>query len=72
MKYELLEEEHVVTKAQMVMEKEKVQSQLMLTNRELETLTLELNTLKDNFASKQETWIKEKLNLQVLFYYVKM
>lgn len=68
-KYELLEEEHVVTKAQMVMEKEKIQSQLLLANRELEALTLELNTLKDTFASKQETWIKEKLNLQVLFFW---
>lgn len=64
-KYELLEEEHVVTKAQMVMEKEKIQSQLVLTNREVENLSMELKTLKETFSSKQDAWIREKLNLQV-------
>jgi len=64
-KYELLEEEHVVTKAQMVMEREKIQSQLMSATRENETLNMELKALRETYSTKQDSWIKEKLNLQV-------
>lgn len=64
-KYELLEEEHVVTKAQLVMEKEHIQSQVAMGKREIENLEMELKTLRDTYNSKQDQWIKEKLDLQV-------
>lgn len=64
-KYELLEEEHVVTKAQLVMEKEHIQSQVAMGKREIENLELELKTLRETYNTKQDAWIKEKLNLQV-------
>ncbi|KAL0267672.1 UNVERIFIED_CONTAM: hypothetical protein PYX00_009869 [Menopon gallinae] len=63
-KYDLLEEEHVVTKAQLVMEKEHIQSQVVAGKREIECLEEELKTLKDTYNNKQESWIKEKIDLQ--------
>ncbi|PNF26585.1 hypothetical protein B7P43_G11349 [Cryptotermes secundus] len=63
-KYEILEEEHVVTKAQLVMDKEAVQTQLLTTKRELVVAENELRTLQDTYSEKQDMWIKEKLDLQ--------
>ncbi|XP_067009109.2 uncharacterized protein [Anabrus simplex] len=63
-KYEILEEEHVVTKAQLVMEKETLQNQLQVTKRELASAETELRTLRETYNSKQDAWIKEKLDQQ--------
>lgn len=68
-KYDLLEEEHVVTKAQLVMEKEHIQSQVIAGKRDIECLEEELKTLRDTYNSKQESWIKEKIDLQVITCY---
>nr|CAD7599136.1 unnamed protein product [Timema genevievae] len=58
-KYEILEEEHVGTKSQLVKDKELVYSQLLSTKRELASMEGELKTLQDTYKSKQEVWIKE-------------
>ncbi|KAF2885000.1 hypothetical protein ILUMI_21174 [Ignelater luminosus] len=63
-KYEILEEEHVVTKAKLVMEKETITSQLLSSKRELETVEAELDTLKESHASQNEKLLKEKTQLQ--------
>nr|CAD7445857.1 unnamed protein product [Timema bartmani] len=63
-KYEILEEEHVGTKSQLVKDKELVYSQLLSTKRELASMEGELKTLQDTYKSKQEVWIKEKLDMQ--------
>ncbi|XP_075213004.1 uncharacterized protein LOC142319510 isoform X2 [Lycorma delicatula] len=63
-KYELLEEEHVVTKAQFVREREDIQGQLVTTQTELVGIETELRTLRDTYNNKQDDWIKEKLEFQ--------
>lgn len=63
-KYEVLEEEHVVTKAQLVMEKEAINSQLKTTKEELSSIEIELRSLRDTYNNKNDTWIKEKLTLE--------
>ncbi|KAG8224421.1 hypothetical protein J437_LFUL001371 [Ladona fulva] len=63
-KYEMLEEDYVVTKAQLVSEKEAAESQLFVTKHEMDSLDEELETLRDSFNSKQDVWIKEKVDLQ--------
>lgn len=64
-KYELLEEEHVVTKAQLVMEKEQAQNQLGINKKEITTLEVEVKSLQDTLSSKQESWTREKKEIQV-------
>lgn len=63
-KYEILEEEHVITKAKLVMEKETLESQYKNLKRETEQLETELKTLRDTYNFKNDTWIKEKLELE--------
>ncbi|KAK6617793.1 hypothetical protein RUM43_014021 [Polyplax serrata] len=63
-KYELLEEEHVVTKAQLVMEKEQAQNQLGINKKEITTLEVEVKSLQDTLSSKQESWTREKKEIQ--------
>ncbi|XP_021938796.1 golgin subfamily B member 1 isoform X3 [Zootermopsis nevadensis] len=63
-KYEILEEEHVVTKAQLVMDKEAIQGQLLTMKRELVGAENELRMLQETYNEKQDSWIKEKLDLQ--------
>ncbi|XP_046382724.1 uncharacterized protein LOC124153539 isoform X1 [Ischnura elegans] len=63
-KYEMLEEDYVVTKAQLVSEKEAAESQLLVAKHEMDNLDEELETLRDSFNSKQEMWIKEKIDMQ--------
>ncbi|XP_057661473.1 early endosome antigen 1 isoform X2 [Diorhabda carinulata] len=63
-KYEILEEEHVITKAKLVMEKETLESQYKNLKRETEQLESELKTLRDTYNFKNDTWIKEKLELE--------
>ncbi|XP_063928272.1 trichohyalin isoform X3 [Zophobas morio] len=63
-KYEILEEEHVVTKAKLVMEKETIENQLSNTKTELQNLEGELKTLRETYNKQHDEWIKEKLNIQ--------
>ncbi|XP_039754596.1 COP1-interactive protein 1 isoform X4 [Pararge aegeria] len=63
-KYELLEEEHVVTKARLTVEKEKAQSDLIQVQQELNKTLEELKTLQDNYQSESSAWNKEKSELQ--------
>ena len=64
-KYELLEEDYVVVKAQGVMAKEQVQSNYNALRRDHTELEGELKTLRERFNVRQDTWIKEKLDMQV-------
>ncbi|KAJ8966493.1 hypothetical protein NQ314_003502, partial [Rhamnusium bicolor] len=63
-KYEILEEEHVVTKAKLVMEKETLETQSKNLKREIDQLEGELKTLRDTYNTKQDSWIKEKLEIE--------
>ncbi|CAH1400840.1 unnamed protein product [Nezara viridula] len=63
-RYEELEEEHVVMKATLVQEKEKIQSQLVKAANEMEEVETELRSLKESYSIKQELWAKEKHRLE--------
>ncbi|GJQ68808.1 hypothetical protein Trydic_g5068 [Trypoxylus dichotomus] len=63
-KYEILEEEHVVTKAKLVAEIESVKNQLSTVKKEMEVVEGELQTVRDTYNTKQDAWIKEKLQIQ--------
>ncbi|CAB3375084.1 Hypothetical predicted protein [Cloeon dipterum] len=65
-RYEQLETEHVVTKAQLTMDREKAEGSVDMAHRELTTLERELQTLRDTYNAKQDEWIKEKLDMQAL------
>ncbi|XP_026319891.1 protein MLP1 homolog isoform X2 [Hyposmocoma kahamanoa] len=63
-KYEILEEEHVVTKAKLTVEKEQAQGELLHVQKQLNTTLDELKTLQDNYDTQSSIWIKEKSDLQ--------
>uniref|UniRef100_A0A1B6CHD3 Uncharacterized protein n=1 Tax=Clastoptera arizonana TaxID=38151 RepID=A0A1B6CHD3_9HEMI len=63
-KYEQLEEEHVVTKAKLVMDRENIQAQAIASQKELVNVEAELHTLQETYNKKQETWDTDKKNLQ--------
>ncbi|KAG0708266.1 hypothetical protein GWK47_024025 [Chionoecetes opilio] len=63
-KYELLEEDYVVQKAQFTTSKEGVQEQYEKLKKEHITIEAELKTLRETYNNRQDTWIKEKLNMQ--------
>ncbi|CAH2102686.1 unnamed protein product [Euphydryas editha] len=63
-KYELLEEEHVVTKARLTVDKEKAQSELLIAQKELDTVLGEMKALQDTYGSQTLNWNKEKSELQ--------
>ncbi|XP_038208413.1 myosin-9 isoform X3 [Zerene cesonia] len=63
-KYELLEEEHVVTKARLTVEKEQAQGDLIHIQKELNTTLMELKTLQETYDAQSSTWLSEKENLQ--------
>lgn len=63
-KYELLEEDYLVIKAQGVMAKEQVESNYNALKRDHTELDGELKTLRETFNLRQDTWIKEKLDMQ--------
>ncbi|XP_065335876.1 uncharacterized protein LOC135936824 isoform X2 [Cloeon dipterum] len=65
-RYEQLETEHVVTKAQLTMDREKAEGSVDMAHRELTTLERELQTLRETYNAKQDEWIKEKLDMQAL------
>uniref|UniRef100_A0A0K8SU15 Uncharacterized protein n=1 Tax=Lygus hesperus TaxID=30085 RepID=A0A0K8SU15_LYGHE len=60
-KYEQLEEEHVIIKASLVKEKEKVETKLIKTEADLDDAEEEMKSMRDTFNAKQDCWIKEKL-----------
>jgi hypothetical protein len=64
-RYEQLETEHVVTKAQLTMDRETAEGTVELAHQELTTLESELQTLRETYNAKQDEWIKEKLEMQV-------
>lgn len=64
-RYEQLETEHVVTKAQLTMDRETAEGSVELAHQELTTLESELQTLRETYNAKQDDWIKEKLEMQV-------
>ncbi|XP_060537049.1 uncharacterized protein LOC132708624 isoform X2 [Cylas formicarius] len=63
-KYEILEEEHVVTKAKLVMENETLNHQYNSLRKECEQLEGELKTLRETYNTKQDAWIKDRLELE--------
>ncbi|CAG0886979.1 unnamed protein product [Darwinula stevensoni] len=63
-KYNLLEEDYVVIKARLTMEKEAINSDLNELRREHKILEGELQTLRETYNLRQDTWIKEKLDMQ--------
>ncbi|XP_026759007.2 uncharacterized protein LOC113518335 isoform X2 [Galleria mellonella] len=63
-KYELLEEEHVVTKARLTVEKEQAQGELLHVQKELNAALSNIKTIQDNFEAQSAAWQKEKSNMQ--------
>ncbi|XP_008487127.1 intracellular protein transport protein USO1-like, partial [Diaphorina citri] len=63
-RYDILEGEHVDIKASLVKEKENNHGRLQQTQKELREATAELKTLRETYNSKQDAWIKEKLQMQ--------
>ncbi|XP_063548705.1 uncharacterized protein LOC134755936 isoform X1 [Cydia strobilella] len=63
-KYEMLEEEHVVTKARLTVEKEQAQGELMQLQKKLSSTLSELKTMQDNYEKQSSAWTKEKSELQ--------
>ncbi|CAK1601878.1 unnamed protein product [Parnassius mnemosyne] len=64
-KYELLEEEHVVTKARLTVEKEQAQGELLHVRKELNTTLAEMKSLQEKLDSQTSIWNKEKSELQI-------
>ncbi|XP_022822491.1 centromere-associated protein E isoform X1 [Spodoptera litura] len=63
-KYEILEEEHVVTKARLTVEKEQAQGELIHAQKELASALAEIKTLQNNYDTQSSAWTKEKTELQ--------
>ncbi|XP_049880288.1 uncharacterized protein LOC126376724 isoform X7 [Pectinophora gossypiella] len=63
-KYEMLEEEHVVTKARLTVEKEQAQGELNHVQKQLNTTLEELKALQGNYDTQSSAWTKEKSELQ--------
>ncbi|KAG7162848.1 SOGA3-like [Homarus americanus] len=63
-KYDLLEEDFVVQKAQFTMNNEGIQQDYNSLKKEHSTIETELRTLRDTYNLRQDTWIKEKLDMQ--------
>ncbi|XP_072944667.1 uncharacterized protein [Epargyreus clarus] len=63
-KYEMLEEEHVVTKARLTVEKEQAQGELIHVQKELNKTLAELKAHQENLDSQTSTWNKERAELQ--------
>ncbi|XP_059045988.1 uncharacterized protein LOC131841690 isoform X2 [Achroia grisella] len=63
-KYEILEEEHVVTKARLTVEKEQAQGELLHVQKELNAALSNIKTVQDNYETQSTAWQKEKSNMQ--------
>ncbi|XP_060806569.1 myosin-2 heavy chain isoform X2 [Amyelois transitella] len=63
-KYELLEEEHVVTKARLTVEKEQAQGELLHVQKELNSALANIKSMQENYDTQSNAWQKEKSELQ--------
>merc|ERR1711997_964821 len=63
-KHELLEEEYVVAKAKITMERDEMKTEYNEMKNDYGTIKSELATLRKTYGTKSDEWIKEKLNLQ--------
>merc|ERR1712141_383735 len=63
-KHELLEEEYVVAKAKITMERDEMKAEYAKMKNDYGTIKSELATLRKTYNTKSDDWIKEKLNLQ--------
>ncbi|KPJ16659.1 Coiled-coil domain-containing protein 165 [Papilio machaon] len=63
-KYELLEEEHVVTKARLTVEKEQAQGELLHVRKELNATLSDLKSLQEKMETQVSNLNKEKSELQ--------
>ncbi|XP_046633192.1 trichohyalin-like isoform X2 [Daphnia pulicaria] len=63
-KYDLLEEDYLVIKAKLVMDKQNIEREYLSLKKEHDTVEGELRTLRETFNLRQDTWIKEKLDMQ--------
>ncbi|KPI94778.1 Coiled-coil domain-containing protein 165 [Papilio xuthus] len=63
-KYELLEEEHVVTKARLTVEKEQAQGELLHVRKELNATLSDLKSLQEKMETQVTNLNKEKTELQ--------
>ncbi|XP_066255061.1 putative leucine-rich repeat-containing protein DDB_G0290503 isoform X1 [Euwallacea similis] len=63
-KYEILEEEHVVVKAKLVMQIETLENQLTNLKKDYDQLEQELKALRETYKKKSDAWTKEKLDLE--------
>ncbi|XP_047478471.1 trichohyalin-like [Penaeus chinensis] len=60
-KYDLLEEDYVVQKAQMTVG---IEDDYQALKKDHDTIEIELKTLRETYNIRQDTWIKEKLDMQ--------
>merc|ERR1712141_422999 len=63
-KHELLEENYVVEKAKLTMERDEMKTEFDKMKSDYGTIKSELATLRKTYNNKSDDWIKEKLNLQ--------
>ncbi|KAM3967746.1 LOW QUALITY PROTEIN: uncharacterized protein ACR2FA_011294 [Aphomia sociella] len=63
-KYEILEEEHVVTKARLTVEKEQAQGELLHVQKELNAALSNIKNIQDKNEAQSSTWQKEKSQMQ--------
>merc|ERR1712226_867828 len=63
-KHELLEEEWVVAKAKLGMERDEMKAEYNGMKNDYGTIKSELATLRKTYNTKSDDWIKEKLHLQ--------
>merc|ERR1712226_1059554 len=63
-KHELLEENYVVGKAKLTMERDEMKTEFDKMKSDYGTIKSELATLRKTYNTKSDDWIKEKLNLQ--------
>ncbi|XP_013134601.1 PREDICTED: myosin-7, partial [Papilio polytes] len=63
-KYELLEEEHVVTKARLTVEKEQAQGEMLHVRKELNATLADLKSLQEKMETQVTNLNKEKAELQ--------
>jgi len=63
-KYEVLEGDYLTIKGKLIVEKDKLEREHTVLKKEHDTVEGELRTLRETFNLRQDTWIKEKLDMQ--------
>ncbi|GIY72763.1 uncharacterized protein CEXT_275421 [Caerostris extrusa] len=64
-RYDLLEDDFVKTKSRLVQEKEDAEANLNKIRKEYNEINFEFKSVKESYNNRQDSWIKEKLDLQV-------